>query len=194
MNKKAESIYNYICKRIESDYPPTVREICNALHISSTSTVHRYIKQLVAEGKLEKIDNQNRAIRLPGKGARNVPLIGTITAGEPITAVEHIDGYVSFIPQGYVEDDLFALRVRGESMVEVGIFDGDVVVVEPCDYVPNGTIAAVLVDDEEATVKRFYREDNHYRLQPENRTMKPIYTDNAAILGRVIALIRYLDN
>lgn len=191
LNERAQEIYRYIRERIEDGYAPTVREICTALGIGSTSTVHKYINLLVEHGYLDKMDNQNRAIRLHGRGMMKVPLIGTVTAGQPITAIENITDYLSFAPERHFDGELFALNVRGESMINAGILDGDIVIVEQCQTVYNGEIAVVLIDGSEATVKRFFRENGTYRLQPENDSMEPIYTDDAAILGRVVALMRY---
>lgn len=193
MNEKMKQVYDYIRERIDSGFAPTVREICAALDIRSTSTVHRYINQLVDEGYLDKMENSNRAIKLHGQGSVRVPLVGTVTAGLPITAIENVTEHVSFVPQKNYAGQLFALKIRGESMINAGIFDGDTVIVEQCSTVPNGEIAVVLVNDDEATVKRFYKENGGYRLQPENDTMEPIFVREAAILGRVIALIRYMD-
>jgi len=192
LNPKATAIYNYILERINEGYAPTVREICTALDIRSTSTVHRYIKTLVDEGMLDKMDKQNRAIRLHGMSSRNVPLIGTVTAGQPITAIENIEDYISYVPDKHYSGSLFALRIRGESMIKAGILNQDIVIVEQCEVVENGEIAVVLVNDDEATVKRFYKENDGYRLQPENDTMEPIFVKECALLGRVVALIRYL--
>ena len=193
LNEKANTIYRYIRERISEGYAPTVREICTALKIKSTSTVHRYINLLVEEGLLDKMDNQNRAIRLHGSTSRQVPLLGTVTAGQPITAIENIEGYVGYVPDRHYSGDLFALHIRGESMIKAGILDGDLVIVEQCETAENGDIVVALVGGEDATVKRFYKEDGRYRLQPENDTMKPIYATDVAILGRVVALMRYLD-
>ena len=190
LNEKAKEIYKYIQNRIEDGYAPTVREICSALGIRSTSTVHRYIRVLVEEGYLDKMDNQNRAIKLHGRSAVKVPLVGTVTAGMPITAIENITDYLSFMPDRHYTGELFALNVRGESMINAGILDGDTVIVEQCDTAYNGEIVVVLVNGDEATVKRFYKENGGYRLQPENDTMEPIYVSEAAILGRVVALLR----
>ena len=193
LNEKAQMIYRYIRERIDDGYAPTVREICAALDIRSTSTVHRYINLLVDEGLLDKMDNQNRAIRLHGSSARNVPLIGTVTAGMPITAIENIEDYLSYIPDRHFTGELFALKIRGESMIKAGILDGDIVIVEQCSTVENGEIAVVMVHDDEATVKRFYKENGGYRLQPENDTMEPIYVREATVLGKVVALMRYFE-
>ena len=193
LNEKAQMLYRYIRERIDDGYAPTVREICAALDIRSTSTVHRYINLLVDEGLLDKMDNQNRAIRLHGSSARNVPLIGTVTAGMPITAIENIEDYLSYIPDRHFTGELFALKIRGESMIKAGILDGDIVIVEQCSTVENGEIAVVMVHDDEATVKRFYKENGGYRLQPENDTMEPIYVREATVLGKVVALMRYFE-
>ena len=194
LNEKAMQIYKFIRGRIDSGYAPTVREICTALEIKSTSTAHRYIKMLVDEGLLDKMDGSNRAIRLHGHSAQNVPLVGTVTAGVPITAIENITEYISYVPNKHHEGQLFALKVRGESMINAGILDGDTVIVEQCCTVENGEITVVLVNEDEATVKRFYRENGGYRLQPENDTMEPIYPEKAQVLGKVVALIRYMDH
>lgn len=193
LNEKAMEIYNYIRSRIDEGYAPTVREICRDLQIRSTSTVHRYINLLVDAGKLEKMDNQNRAIRLRGKGSRTVPLVGTVTAGMPITAVENITGNLSYTPEHRYDGELFALRVRGDSMIEAGILDSDIVIVEQRETAENGEIVVALVDGSDATVKRFFKENGRYRLQPENANMQPIIADDVAILGRVVALIRNYD-
>ena len=193
INDKARRIYAYIRTRIDDGYAPTVREICSALDIRSTSTVHRYMNMLVEEGLLDKMDNQNRAIKLHGAGAKQVPLVGTVTAGQPITAIENITDYISYASDRRYDGELFALHIRGESMINAGILDGDIVIVERCETAKNGEIVVVLVGGEEATVKRFYKENGGYRLQPENDTMEPIFVRDAAILGKVVALQRYFD-
>ncbi len=183
--------YEFIRQRILEGYPPSVREICANCGFRSTSTAHRAIKSLTEKGYLEKQDNLNRAIRLSGHGTMKVPVVGTVTAGMPITAIENITEYIDLNPDKSYDNELFALKVRGDSMVNAAILDGDMVVVEKVSFVENGEIAVVLVDGESATVKRFYKENGHYRLQPENDSMDPIITDNAAIIGRVVAVIRY---
>lgn len=193
LNEKARRIYEFIRSRIEEGYAPTVREICAELDIRSTSTVHRYINLLVEEGLIDKMDNQNRAIKLHGTGARKVPLVGMVTAGMPVTAIENITDYISYVPDRHHSGELFALHVRGESMINAGILDGDIVIVEQCETAANGDIVVVLVGGDEATVKRFYKENGGYRLQPENDTMEPIFVREASILGKVVALQRYLD-
>ena len=192
LNEKAKAIYEYIKDRTADGIPPTVREICAALKLKSTSTAHRYINLLVEEGLLEKTGNLNRAIKLSGKGATRVPLMGTVTAGQPITAIEDLTDYINFQEDKHYTNPLFALKIRGESMINAGILDGDIVIVEQMQTAKNGEIVVVLVDDAEATCKTFYKEDGHYRLQPENDTMDPIIVDDAEILGKVVAVLRYL--
>ena len=192
MNEKEKRVFEYVKERIEEGYAPSIREICSALNIRSTSTAARYVKTLVSEGYLDKVDGCNRAIKLAGKGAAKIPLVGTITAGQPITAVEDITDYINFHEPKSYAGELFALKVRGESMINAAILDGDIVVVEKCSTARNGEIVAAMVNGEEATVKTFYKEDGHYRLQPENDTMDPIIVDECEIIGRIVAVIRYM--
>ncbi len=191
INETASEIYEYIRHCIDDGYPPTVREICQQLGIGSTSTVHKYINILVEEGYLEKSGNRNRALRLPGGSKISVPLVGEIAAGTPILAIENITEYISFTADKYYSGELFALKIKGDSMINIGIFDGDTVVIEKTSYAENGDLVAALVDNEYATVKTFYKENGHYRLQPENDDMEPIISDNVSIIGKVAALIRY---
>lgn len=192
MNDKEKRVFEYIKDRIEEGFAPSIREICAALDIRSTSTADRYVNNLVAEGYLEKADGCNRAIKLVGKGASKIPLVGTITAGQPITAVEEITDYINFHKNKNYSGNLFALKVRGESMINAAILDGDIVVIEESPVARNGEIVAAMVGGEEATVKTFYKEDGHYRLQPENDTMDPIIVDECEIIGKVVSVIRYL--
>ncbi len=188
VSQKAQRVYDYIRERIEEGIPPSVREICTALGIKSTSTAHKYLTELQNCGLIEKGDKLNRAITLPGGRSVRVPLLGTVTAGQPILAVESVEDYIPF-RSGLAASELFALHVRGESMIQAGILDGDVIVVHRTPSAANGEIVVALVGDE-ATVKRFYKENGGYRLQPENDTMEPIYVDSVTILGKVVALIR----
>jgi repressor LexA len=192
LNEMALNIYNYIKERIEEGIPPTIREICTDLNIKSTSTVHKYISILTEMGYLEKIDNQNRAIKLKGYNSSTVPLIGTVTAGVPITAIENITDYIPWTKKKHYSNPLFALKIRGDSMINAGIQNDDIVIVEQVPTVENGDIVVALINSEEATVKRFFKEKGKIRLQPENNQMEPIIVDNADILGKVIALLRYL--
>ncbi len=189
MNPKALQILDYIRDRIDEGLPPSVREICAALDIKSTSTAHKYLGELRERGLIEKGDRLNRAITLPDDRSVRVPLVGTVTAGQPILAVEEIEGYIPYRSRSLHSRDLFALHVRGESMINAGILDGDIVVVRRTPTAENGDIVVALVEDE-ATVKRFYKEKGHFRLQPENDEMEPIIVDSVSILGRVISLIR----
>lgn len=192
VTENEKMVFEFIKDRIEEGYPPTVREICAEFVFKSTSTAHRYINNLTAKGLLEKGNNQNRAIRLTGGNGMKIPLVGTVTAGIPITAIEEITDYISFQPARHYSNPLFALKVRGESMINAAILDGDMVVIEQTPYAENGDIVCALVDNESATIKTFYKEDGHYRLQPENDTMDPIIVDEVSILGKVVGVVRYL--
>lgn len=192
VTENEKMVFEFIKDRIEEGYPPTVREICAEFGFKSTSTAHRYINNLTAKGLLEKGNNQNRAIRLTGGNGMKIPLVGTVTAGIPITAIEEITDYISFQPARHYSNPLFALKVRGESMINADILDGDMVVIEQTPYAENGDIVCALVDNESATIKTFYKEDGHYRLQPENDTMDPIIVDEVSILGKVVCVVRYL--
>lgn len=192
MSKEKElEVFNFIKSRLSEGISPSVREIMDAAGFKSTSTAHRYINALVDEGLIEKSDSLNRSLRLPNCSSASVPIMGTVTAGQPITAVQDITGYLGFEAPGCDPNELFALRVRGESMINAGILDGDIVIVKQTDYAENGDIVVAFVDGEEATVKRFYKEKGYYRLQPENDTMDPIILDECEILGKVIGLKRY---
>lgn len=192
VTENEKMVFEFIKDCIEEGYPPTVREICVEFGFKSTSTAHRYINNLTAKGLLEKGNNQNRAIRLTGGNGMKIPLVGTVTAGIPITAIEEITDYISFQPARHYSNPLFALKVRGESMINAAILDGDMVVIEQTPYAENGDIVCALVDNESATIKTFYKEDGHYRLQPENDTMDPIIVDEVSILGKVVGVVRYL--
>lgn len=192
VTENEKMVFEFIKDRIEEGYPPTVREICAEFGFKSTSTAHRYINNLTAKGLLEKGNNQNRAIRLTGGNGMKIPLVGTVTAGIPITAIEEITDYISFQPARHYSNPLFALKVRGESMINAAILDGDMVVIEQTPYAENGDIVCALVDNESATIKTFYKEDGHYRLQPENDTMDSIIVDEVKILGKVVGVVRYL--
>lgn len=182
----------YIKERIADHLPPTVREICRDLGIKSTSSAHRLLKSLQSKGYIDITENANRSIRLVGTTQNvQVPLLGVVTAGAPILAFEDVVDYIPF-PTPKNGSELFALRVKGDSMIEAAILDGDIAVVSRCQSVENGTIAVVLVGDE-ATVKRFYKENGHYRLQPENSSMEPIIVDECSILGKVVSVIRMYE-
>ncbi len=193
-----QSVYNYISGTIEKvGYAPSVRDIKAAVGIKSTSTVHSYLERLEKKGYIVREQGKSRTIRTREKHdeptAKKIPILGQVAAGMPILAVENCEGYIDFCPTGAtLGDELFALRIKGESMIEAGIMNGDCVIVSRTSYVENGDIAVVLLDDE-ATVKTFYRENGVFRLQPENHTMKPIIVKNVYILGKVIASVRYYE-
>ncbi|MBR6967192.1 MAG: transcriptional repressor LexA [Ruminococcus sp.] len=191
LKDKEIAVFNYIKSRLSDGLSPSVREIMDAMGFKSTSTAHRYIETLVREGLIEKSGNLNRTLRLPNSGTTSVPVMGTVTAGQPITAVEDITGYIGFEAPGVDPQELFALKIRGESMINAGILDGDIVIVKRVSYAENGDIVVAFIDREEATVKTFYKEKGHYRLQPENDTMDPIIVDEVEVLGKVIGLKRY---
>lgn len=188
---KEIAVFNYIKSRLSDGISPSVREIMEAMGFKSTSTAHRYINTLVNKGLIEKTGNINRSLKLPNSAITSVPVIGTVTAGLPITAIEDVTGYIGFEIPDVNPSELFALKIRGESMVNAGIFDGDIVVVRKTSYAEDGDIVVALINHEEATVKRFYKEKNQYRLQPENDSMQPIILKEVEILGRVIGLKRY---
>ncbi len=196
LNEKDMAVYEYVKQRASEGFTPSVREICQELGIKSTSTAHRSLSKLVEAGLIERQgENLNRAIRLAGDVNNiKVPIVGTVTAGQPITAIQDIEGYLSFKSNKHHDGKLFALKVRGESMINAAILDGDTVVVEQSSTADNGDIVVALVDGSDATVKRFYKENGHFRLQPENDTMDPIILNEVSILGKVIAVIRYLDD
>ena len=175
LTKSQQKVYDFLRQQASTGVPPTVREICTATGLRSTSTVHAHLKTLERLGYISRGAGLNRSIRVEGETpAAQVPILGKVTAGMPILAVEDIEGYLPF-PQKPGKE-LFALHVSGLSMRDAGILDGDIVV--------------AMIDDE-ATVKRLYREKNQVRLQPENPDFQPIYSDHASVLGKVIAVMRY---
>lgn len=191
LNDKELEVFNYIKGRLNSGVSPSVREIMKAMGFKSTSTAHRYIEALVNEGLLEKTGNVMRSLHLHNSESASVPILGTVTAGQPITAIEDIIGYVGFEAPSCDPQDLFAIKIRGESMINAGILNGDIVIVERRCYAENGNIVVALVDGSDATIKTFYKENGHFRLQPENDSMDPIIVNEVEILGRVIGLKRY---
>lgn len=192
MNKTQE-VYNYIEKYImQNNYPPTIREMCDKLKLDSTSSVVYHLKKLENMGKITRCENKNRAIELTDKPIINsvaLPVVGEIAAGQPILAEENLTDKIVINENFFVGSNLFVLKVKGESMIECGIFNGDYVVISKQSIANNGEIVACLIDNE-ATVKRFYKEHGFFRLQPENSSMNPIYTDHVEILGKVVGLIR----
>ncbi len=191
LNKSQERILAYLKERAQDGLPPSVREICNATGLKSTSTVHAHLKTLEENGYITRDAGLNRAIHIAG-GERSVqvPILGQVTAGLPILAVEDVEGYVPLNESQSRGRDLFALRVKGYSMKNAGILDGDIVICQKTPTADNGDIVVALLEDE-ATVKRFFREDGFIRLQPENPDFTPIISEQVVILGRVTAVIRY---
>ena len=188
LTTKESAVFDLIRRSIEKGVIPSVREIGAELGINSTSAVHRYLTSLEEKGYIERGDGLNRSIRLPGSQVSHIPVLGVVTAGQPILAVESVEEYIPVQLRGNSKE-LFALRVRGESMIKAGILDGDLIIARRTPTAENGEIVVALIDDE-ATVKRFYKEYGGFRLQPENDTMEPIYTDHLMILGRVVGLQR----
>ena len=186
-----KDILEYIKDTINNEgYSPSVRDISTALNIKSTSTVHLHLHKLEEKGYIQKEQGKSRTIRVDGASQSGIPVIGEIAAGVPIFAEQNFDGRVDFRADGYDPENLFALHVKGESMIDAGILDGDLIVIDAGSYAENGDIVAALVDNE-ATVKEFYKENGHYRLQPRNEKMKPIIVDECTVLGKVIASLRY---
>lgn len=191
LNDTQQRILAYLRECSGEGLPPTVREICKELSIKSTSTVHGHLRRLEELGYITRDSRLNRAIKLTDESpVTQVPLIGKVTAGIPILAVEEVVAHIPFPADNRRSHELFALRIVGESMVEAGILDGDIVVCEKTATASNGEIVVAMIDDE-ATVKRFFKEDGHYRLQPENPVYDPIIVDEVSILGKVISCIRY---
>lgn len=194
INATQKRIYEYLMERSQDGVPPSVREIGAAVGLKSTSSVQAALDALEKAGYIMRDPLLKRSIRLLGQvdNVLSVPLLGTVTAGMPILAVEQIEGYIPY--SGRVSRDklLFALRVRGDSMIKAGILDGDIVIAEKTPYAYDGEIVIAMLDDE-ATVKRFYKERGHFRLQPENDDFEPIFSTEIIILGKVLALYREFD-
>ena len=193
-HENQQKILDFIKSEIEDKgYPPSVREICAAVGLRSTSTVHAHLNNLEQQGLIRRDSTKPRALEvLDGSQSRgrSVPLVGRVTAGQPILAVENIEEYLS-LPQSVLgQGRMFALRVEGESMIDAGIMDGDIVILRQQDTAENGEIVVAMTPDDEATVKRIFYEENRVRLQPENPTMQPIYVDTVTVLGKLTALIR----
>lgn len=201
LSKRQEMIYDFIKTEVTAKgYPPSVREIAKAVGLASSSTVHGHLERIEKKGFIRRDPTKPRAIEIidfdsandiEKDTARYAPLIGKVTAGLPITTVENIEEYVP-VPSSsaHESDNLFVLVVEGDSMINAGIFDGDKVIVKQQTTANNGEIVVAMTDDEEATIKRFFKEKNHFRLQPENDSLDPILLDNVSILGKLIGLYR----
>ena len=198
ITKKQEEILEYIKDQIlERGFPPAVREICQAVHLKSTSSVHSHLESLEKNGYIRRDPTKPRAIEILDESFQvlrremvNVPVVGTVAAGQPIFAEQNIENYFP-IPSEYMPNQpSFILKVKGDSMVNAGILDGDRVVVQQQSTAENGDIVVALVDDP-ATVKTFYKEDGYFRLQPENDAMEPIIVKDLQILGKVFGVMRF---
>ena len=197
ISAKQQEILEYIKNQIlDHGYPPAVREICAAVNLKSTSSVHSHLATLEKNGYIRRDPTKPRAIEivddefnLTRRELRNIPIIGEVAAGQPILAEQNIAGYFPVSSDDRPSGELFVLKVRGESMINVGIYDGDQIFVQQTPVARNGDIVVALVEDS-ATVKTYYKEEGRYRLQPENDTMDPIYVDEVVILGKVVGLFR----
>ena len=199
VSKRQEAILQFIKDEVRAKgYPPSVREIGEAVGLASSSTVHGHLARLENKGLIRRDPTKPRAIEIldgddtiARQEVIHVPLIGKVTAGSPITAIENIEEYFP-LPDTYgtAEDQLFMLEIMGESMIEAGILNGDYVIVKKQSTANNGDIVVAMTMDDEATVKRFYKEKTHFRLQPENSSMAPIIVENVTVLGKVVGLYR----
>ncbi|WP_028987285.1 transcriptional repressor LexA [Thermicanus aegyptius] len=201
LSSRQREILEFIKKEVQTKgYPPSVREIGDAVGLASSSTVHGHLTRLEKKGLIRRDPTKPRAIEiLDGDRKKefypiaHVPIVGKVTAGVPITAVENIEEYFP-LPLSMVGDEqVFMLLVEGDSMIEAGILDGDYVIVRQQEYANNGEIVVAMTDENEATIKRFFREKDHIRLQPENSRLEPIILSNATILGKVIGLYRKIE-
>lgn len=183
---------------LNKGYPPSVREICTAVNLKSTSSVHSHLSTLEKNGYIHRDSSKTRAIEIideefnpARREIANIPIVGTVAAGEPILATQNIEGYFPIPTEILSNKETFMLKVKGDSMINIGIYNGDCVLVESQKTANNGDIVVALVEDS-ATVKTFYKEDNHIRLQPENDSMEPIIVENCEILGKVKGLFRLM--
>lgn len=197
ISNKQREILEYIKEEIlKKGYPPAVREICEAVNLKSTSSVHSHLETLEKNGYIRRDPTKPRAIEIMDDSFQmvrhemtSIPVVGTVAAGQPILAQQNIESYFPIPVEMVPNAECFSLRVKGESMINAGIFDGDLIFVECCNNARNGDIVVALVDDS-ATVKTFYKEDGHIRLQPENDTMEPIIVPDCQILGKVFGILR----
>lgn len=197
ISAKQQQILDYIKEEIlEKGYPPTVREICEKVGLRSTSSVHSHLNTLEENGYIRRDPTKPRAIEimddefgLTRREMTNIPVIGRVAAGEPLLAVENIKNYFSLQTEFLPNCETYILEVKGESMINVGFFEGDYLIIEKTNVAKNGDIVVALIDDS-VTVKRFYKENGYIRLQPENDTMDPIIVDNCTIVGKAFALYR----
>jgi len=203
LSKRQQDILDFIKEEVKlKGYPPSVREIGEAVGLASSSTVHGHLSRLESKGLIRRDPTKPRAIeildledpqQIPDYRVINVPIVGKVTAGQPITAIENVEEYFP-LPERFAPSDeqIFMLEVMGESMIEAGILDGDYVIVKQQSTANNGEIIVAMTEDDEATVKRFFKEKEWIRLQPENSTMEPIILRNVSILGKVIGVYRHI--
>lgn len=199
ITRKQQEILDYIKEEIlKRGYPPAVREICEAVHLKSTSSVHSHLETLEKNGYIRRDPTKPRAIEICDDNFQmvrtemvSIPVVGRVAAGEPILAEENISSYFPVPAEMVPKGESFVLNVKGDSMINAGIFSGDQIFVNSCNTARNGDIIVALIDDS-ATVKTFYKEDDHIRLQPENDTMEPIIVDDCQILGKVFGVFRIL--
>ena len=198
LNEKQKEVYDFLLEFTKTNgYPPSVREICKAVSLKSTSTVHGHLKRLEKKGLIYRDPTKPRAIVINEISLNNnaintlkIPIVGNITAGMPILATENIDGSCEISLNSIkLYNNLFALMVLGHSMINAGINDGDLAIIEQCNFADNGKIVVALINDE-ATLKTFYKEKNHIRLQPENNSMEPIIVKDCSILGVLVGIFR----
>jgi len=204
LNTNEQKILDFIKKQIkENGYPPSVREICSAVGLKSTSSVHLYLNRLAEKGAISKtglktralkvVEEENTPTNISDSNVLSIPLVGNVAAGAPILAEQNIEEYFSipssFLSKAALSSNTYMLKVKGESMINVGIYDGDYIIISKQNTATNGEIVVALIENE-ATVKTFYKESDHIRLQPENDTMAPIIVKDVQILGKVVGLFR----
>ncbi|MFV0499252.1 MAG: transcriptional repressor LexA [Bacilli bacterium] len=201
LTAKQKPIYEFIKEYIEKkSYPPTVREIAKGVNLSSTSTVHTHLKNLVALGYIKMNSSKNRTIeiveqnsseKLPLNNIVTVPILGVVTAGNPIEAIENPDDYID-LPSYLIpnKSEVFTLNVKGDSMINIGVFDGDIAIIEKTSNVRNGDHVVAMTSDFEVTLKTFYKEKKHFRLQPQNDSLDPIILSEVQVIGKLIGLYR----
>ena len=192
LNETQQKVYEFLVRKVHDGVPPSVREIGSAVGLRSTSSVQANLNALEKKGYILRDPMHKRSIRIVGQGEAPtyVPLIGTVAAGTPLLAVEQIETYIPYGGRLSSDKTLFALHVKGESMIDAGILDGDIVIAEQLSSAENGDLVIAMVDDE-ATVKTFYKEKGYYRLQPANDAFEPIIVNHVQILGKVVAVFRY---
>lgn len=203
LSKRQQHILDFIKDEVrKKGYPPSVREIGEAVGLASSSTVHGHLARLESKGLIRRDPTKPRAIeildleeenQIPKVNVINVPVVGKVTAGQPITAIENVEEYFP-LPERLApaDEQVFMLEVMGDSMIEAGILDGDYVIVKQQQTAQNGEIVVAMTEDDEATVKRFFKEKNYFRLQPENSMLEPIILQHVSILGKVIGVYRHI--